>query len=163
MSELKAGDRVLVSNGSYSDVYAFGHKDAEVVTEFIKVEVEKATIELSPSHYLIVDGEVKAARLVVEGDRVQLGDGEIVVVKKLTRVTRQGLYNPHTLEGTIVVDNVLASTFTEAVHPILGNFLLFIPRVLHRFGIAEPLGSMLYRDPPSIIRNVAATASKWVG
>ena len=39
-------------------------------------------------------------------------------------VQAEGLYNPHTLSGTIIVDGVLASDVTTAVNPVLARSLL---------------------------------------
>ncbi|EFJ07235.1 hypothetical protein SELMODRAFT_429983 [Selaginella moellendorffii] len=64
MRDLEIGDKVAVSKNVFSDVYAFGHKDADVISEFIQVE-------------------------------------------------KLGLYNPFTLSGNIMVNNVEAPSHSE--------------------------------------------------
>ena len=48
---------------------------------------------------------------------------------------KDGLYNPHTLQGDIVVNGVLTSTYTSAFSPVLAH-LVFAPlRALYRAGV----------------------------
>ena len=46
-----------------------------------------------------------------------------------------GLYNPHTMTGDIVVDGVLTSTYTDAVAPSLAHALLWPVRMLSDAGV----------------------------
>ena len=59
-------------------------------------------------------GELTAGDLVWElesiSNTLRLGIVGSVQVRK-----GKGLYNPHTLSGTVIVDNVLALTFTEVL------------------------------------------------
>ncbi|KAJ8903046.1 hypothetical protein NDN08_006361 [Rhodosorus marinus] len=152
MRELEAGDRVLVVDGSFSDVYAFSHRDPVVVSEFIRIESSDGhVIELSPTHYLVTGDELRAAKDVAKGDQMELANGGSSRVVRISRVKKSGLYNPHTLQGTIVVNNVVASTYTQSVHPLIAEYLLSIPRLLYRFGFKEPLGSLLYKTAPEPI------------
>mmetsp|Transcript_39304 Transcript_39304/g.155927 ORF Transcript_39304/g.155927 Transcript_39304/m.155927 type:complete len:604 (+) Transcript_39304:588-2399(+) len=152
MWELEAGDRVLVADGSFSDVYAFSHRDPAVVSEFIRIESSDGHfIELSPTHYLVTGNELRAGKDIVLGDEIGLADGRSSPVIRISRVTKPGLYNPHTLQGTIVVNNVVASTYTQSVHPLIAEYLLSIPRLLYRFGFKEPLGSLFYKTAPEPI------------
>jgi hypothetical protein len=49
-----------------------------------------------------------------------------------------GLYNPHTLTGQIVVDGVLASCYTRAVHPAIARLLLSPLAMLYRMASTVP-------------------------
>ncbi len=51
------------------------------------------------------------------------------IVQAVGSVVADGLYNPQTAHGNIVVDGVLCSTFTSAIHPLLAKTLL-LPLVL---------------------------------
>ncbi|GAB0490594.1 hypothetical protein MMPV_001831 [Pyropia vietnamensis] len=54
-----------------------------------------------------------------------------VVVTRVTRVRRVGLYNPMTLHGDLIVDGYRVSTFTTDVHPLLATALLAPARALY--------------------------------
>lgn len=60
------------------------------------------------------------------GDRLQLGSAATftAAVVKVDAVTAQGVWNPHTLAGDILVDGVQASTWTSAVGERAGRSLL---------------------------------------
>ena len=67
---------------------------------------------LSPDHYVDVRGAPVYAKDVRVGDALARWTGagfEADVVANATAVVAEGLYNPYTLSGTIVVDGVLAS------------------------------------------------------
>lgn len=54
-----------------------------------------------------------------------------VVVTRVTRVRRVGLYNPMTLHGDLIVDGYRVSTFTTDVHPVLATALLAPARAVY--------------------------------
>jgi desert hedgehog protein len=69
MDELSVGDRVLVSDNSYSDVYMFGHKDSTAVSTFVYIATSaNQTISLSPNHYIHANGKLVAASAVFLGE-----------------------------------------------------------------------------------------------
>jgi len=144
ISSLQPGDRVRTSSHTYSDVFAFTHRDAHATASFVRIETDSHAIELSGSHYLPVNGRVVSAERVAVGDHVELGEGGVGVVKGVRRVSGVGLYNPQTMDGRIVVDGIVATCYTRAVDPRLADVLLAVPRMLYRLGVKEPLGSVLY-------------------
>ena len=69
------------------------------------------------------------------GDNVTLADGKASAVVAIAAVRKEGLHNPHTLQGDIVVNGVLASSYTSAFSPTLAHVVLAPLRALYRAGI----------------------------
>jgi hypothetical protein len=57
--------------------------------------------------------------------------GRWTAVVSTTLVEATGLYNPQTIHGDIVVDGIVASTYTTAVDPQVAHGLLAPLRVLY--------------------------------
>lgn len=131
MDKLRIGDRVRVSGGAFSTVFMFTHKDTAEDAAYRYVSVSTASgvsLTLTPGHYLQrADGALFAASaLRANVDSLLLADGteDLVVAVSETVAVGRGLYNPQTMEGTIVVNGVVASTYTTAVHPEVAHILL---------------------------------------
>lgn len=140
MKGLKIGDRVRVGPSQFSTVIMFTHKDTRPVSQFVRVKTKSHhSISLSPGHYLHVKEGLKAAESVQIGDVLTLSDGSCSPVVAVDYVTSSGLFNPQTIDGRIVVDGVLASTYTTAIHPTLAHVLLAPVRFLFRLGLAPRL------------------------
>lgn len=136
--QLQIGQRVLVQNGQFSFVFASTHNDSNNVIprHFVQLQTRQGfKLTLSASHYVpIVMNRLKPAGDVLIGDTVMLWNGSTDEVIRSQRVWKTGLHNPQTLEGTIVVDGVVASTFTSAVEPITATALLTPIRSLFFLG-----------------------------
>lgn len=136
--QLQIGQRVLVQNGQFSFVFASTHNDSNNVIprHFVQLKTRQGfRLTLSASHYVpIVTNGMKLAADVLIGDSVMLWNGSTDEVISSQRVWKTGLHNPQTLEGTIVVDGVVASTFTSAVEPITATALLTPIRSLFLLG-----------------------------
>ncbi|XP_024534947.1 uncharacterized protein LOC9658011 [Selaginella moellendorffii] len=128
MSQLQIGDKVgTLKNGrlEFSEIYAFGHRDLEQKSDFVNLELSHSkTLELSRLHFvptLLKAGgvEFKRAQDVLVGDVLTASsptNNSIMTPFPVTRisiVTKPGLYNPLTLQGTIVVNGVAASVHSE--------------------------------------------------
>lgn len=128
MSLLRIGDRVKVAHSDeFSAVYFFSHNHASKQSEFVRIKtsVDKATLTVSPGHLLYVNGALKEASMVREGDRLSVShETRSATVTEVWRVQGVGLHNPHTVHGDIVVNGVVASTRTSAVHGVVANVLL---------------------------------------
>lgn len=153
MSELETGDRVHVANSAYaySDVYLFTHKTTAPTTTMVQVQVANglAMIELSPGHYVPIAGNRKrlvAARTLKIGDQLSLANGTTVGITSVRAIRKQGLFNPQTLTGNIIVNGIAVTGYTDAVHPLLARILLVLPKLLYRAGLGEPLGAFLHFD-----------------
>ena len=128
ISQIKIGDKVLVHGGSYSQVYSFGHRNARESADFLQIH-SKSTynpIEISSDHLLLLGGKhwVPAADLRV-GDMLTKGDGSSTVISRIGQVTRQGVFAPFTVSGSIVVNDVVASnyvTFQRSEYLRIGKF-----------------------------------------
>jgi len=126
MDRLAVGDRVRTASGAYSDVFLFTHAEATGDHTYVRLSTAAGDLTATRGHYVLVNGGVRtAAAAVVVGDVLahlpagSCGGATDAVVTAVATVTRGGLFNPQTLDGTIVVDGFAASTFTTAVEPTL--------------------------------------------
>lgn len=125
MDEVSIGDSVLVAPATYSQVFMFTHRDADLDAEFVHLRLKcGAAVQLTPGHYIYAGSRLIAARDVQIGDALMLDDGSTSNVVSTTRVEKQGIFNPQTLHGNIVVNGVVASTFTELIEPSVAHCLL---------------------------------------
>jgi len=143
MDQLSVGDSVAVGGGRFSDVFAFTHADAAAVSSFVELTVASpadacaahpTSLRLTPGHYLSVNGGLAAASTVVVGDRLVRADGSAAVVTHVSAVRRAGLYNPQTVDGAILVDGIVTSTYTTAVEPRVAHAALAPLRALYAVG-----------------------------
>lgn len=147
LSKVTAGMSIRISDSDkkFSSIYHFSHKILDGARQFVRLTtVSGHSITLSPSHYLYANGRLVAARRVVKGDVLRTLEGPSKV-RSVERVTDFGLVAPHTLHGDLVVNGIVASSYTTAVHPRVAHLLLAPVRALVRMGLAkEPLGSTMY-------------------
>jgi Hint module len=132
MDDLTIGDVVKTGPNSFSPVFMFTHRDADIaVADFISVTTASGhVLALSSGHYLPVDGGLKAASSIAIGDVLMLENGDGSAITSIETKAGTGLYNPQTADGSIVVDGIVASTFTTAVDPVVGSALLAVPSAL---------------------------------
>lgn len=143
MSDLKIGDVVRTGNNTFSPIYMFSHRFPEAVTEFVELytEDEKKPLILSPGHFLYVKKSINAkssqitASSVVIGDLLETGDGRVTPVVNIRRKPNTGLFNPHTLDGDIVVENIRTTVYTDAIRPELAHALLAPVRALYAMDV----------------------------
>lgn len=89
------------------------------------------------------------------GDFLQKASGVAARVEGVQRVTEQGLYNPQTLAGEIVVDGFQASTYTTHVEPVFAEALLAPIRAAFRFtGIDITMGTLESGAPEFVLRRI---------
>jgi hypothetical protein len=126
MQDLKIGDEVLTAGGIFTPIYFFGHRNAFEKNEYVNLITKSATIRLSPEHYIPVEDTTLAGRQVVVGDKIW-AKGKLEPVLEIKITTEVGLYNPYTMENTLIVDGVLASCCSESdevpVESILRMFI----------------------------------------
>jgi desert hedgehog len=133
MDALAVGDMVKVGPNVYSKVFMFTHKIADITRNFVELSgASGASILLTAGHYIPVDGILLPASSVSAGARLRLGNGLSEVVTAVRLVSGSGLYNPQTLQGDIVVNGIVASTYTTAVAPPLAHAILSPVRTLFR-------------------------------
>jgi Hint module len=134
MDALAIGDRILVAPGVYSPVYLFTHKlSGGAPHAFLRLRTAAGpAVSVTPGHYLPVSGRgLVAAWSVRVGDELTLASGEVSPVVAVEAAKRQGLYNPQTVQGDIVVDGVVSSTYTTAVEPATAHAALYALRVVY--------------------------------
>lgn len=126
MRDLNVGDRVLVADGAYSEVFMFTHRLLDGVRTFVRIEVASGNVlRASPGHYLPVEGKgLVAAGEVGVRDVVRLGNGELAAVVDVSDVKGVGLFNPQTVDGELVVGGIVASCYTTAVDPSFAHGVL---------------------------------------
>jgi Hint module len=136
MKDLQVGDKVLTGTGAYEPVYSFGHYHEKQVSSFVQVETNKGdSLTLTPDHLIFANGDKSNS---IRADKVQVGDQlSSGTIKKVSTVSKQGLYMPLTPSGKILVNNVEASTYTSMAdfapiqqHPLL-NFWLTEQYLVH--------------------------------
>jgi Hint module len=148
MNMLVAGVAVKVAAGpdvKASKVYFFSHRTNAGMHDFIRISSSSGhAITLSANHYVYANDKLTAASAVKTGDVLRTLDGP-ATVSVVESVRELGLFAPHTLHGDIVVNRVIASTYTRAVHPRIAHALLAPVRAAVHLGLStEPLGAMMY-------------------
>ena len=126
MSRLQIGDLVMVGSDKFQRVYGFAHKTDSHIARFLQIYLEGANdpLEMTPSHFAFVageDGPVPALQLQV-GDRLRNivhGENEIIRIETVTH--DDGLYSPLTSDGTIVVNDLLMSTYASKTSYVEGE------------------------------------------
>lgn len=133
MSELSIGDQVKVGANKYSDVFMFTHKTEDSINRFVTLRTKSgALLSLSGGHFIYNDNTLVAAADVRVGSSVLLGSGEQDFVVSISTTTSSGLYNPQTVSGDIVVNNILTSTYTVSIEPRVAHILLAPLRLAYR-------------------------------
>jgi len=122
ISDLRVGDCVVTGPNSYSRVFMFTHKDHRAASDtFVRIETASGEVlRLSSGHY--INGKV--ASEVRIGEYLTNAAGAKTQVVSVRTVWGVGLHNPQTLDGSIIVDGIVVSTYTEAVAPETASALL---------------------------------------
>lgn len=178
MDQLETGEFVQVTPfDEYSEVFMFTHKVSNVKSKFIVLTLQgDHTLTLSPGHFVYTYSadvcspsgadaastcsaqsnlqlrkrSLQPAQSVVVGDGVMFETGHVLRIQSVATVTDYGLYNPHTLHGDIMVDGVLASTYTTAVAPSVAHAVLAPMRALYQlFGFV--CCALERRDPFRVV------------
>lgn len=115
ISELEINDKVLTADGAFQPVYGFGHARASEETDFVQIytNLRDKPLEMTADHLVYLSGQkipVPASQLKI-GDHLSGAGGQTVEVTKLGMIAREGMYSPFTADGTIVADDVVASTY----------------------------------------------------
>jgi len=121
MKDLTVGDDVLTASGQYQTVYTINHFHHTKPTNFLQIHTEldgdkiDNALELSPMHLVYIEGKeypVPAINVKV-GDYLQTLDDRPRKVNDIRIIRRNGLYNPITTDGTMVVDGIVTSSYTS--------------------------------------------------
>ena len=139
MVELKLGDEVLSGRNKFSTDVAFTHRLPHAVHKFVMMKADNCTLVVSPGHYVYINDRLIAAADVVLGDVVEGEAGTKHQVTQVCEVLKQGLYNPQTTHGNIMVNGVKVSCYTSTVAPGISHALLTLLR-----SIAAATGSYFF-------------------
>jgi len=162
MDQLDIGDRVMAGKHEYSSIYLFGHRLVSGMFDFVQISIANGKkIELSEGHLLLSNNHL------VRADKIKLGDmlfdvieGRTYPVTNIQTIHKLGLYNPHTMQGDIVVNDIQASSYTNVVHPSLAHMLLLPERLVymlsHGYSI---LGSSFESHTPKWLSIVLDTSN----
>jgi hypothetical protein len=182
ISDLRVGDAVQVAlnDGSlaFSAVTNIPHSELRGRHLYVQLRTASATLTLSEEHYTYVAPNLTApfsARVATPGRNVQVGDvvwvatsGGLSLVTEtvlgVERVLAEGMFNPYTDQGTIVVDGIAASVYIDflgneaAAHRSAAKYRLaarLAPRLvrwLHDRGLNQPLLLFMARALPEMAR-----------
>jgi desert hedgehog len=162
MDELAVGDRVKVGSNQYSDIFLFTHKVPTVKNNVVVIRTASdRAITMTPRHFIYLNNELVDSATAKVGDKGFLGNGAPGVVSSVSKTVEAGLYNPQTIHGDIVVNGILASTYTTAVTPTIGHALLLPLRALYsafrvRISLFENGASMLSDIEPTRLLSQSA-------
>ena len=147
MSELRVGDSVLsvdvAGNQVYSEVLLFLDRDPGQVRTFIHLKTESGrTLTLTPSHLLETSStdssefRVTFAGKLEPGNIVLVNTEDSFLAEKVVEVSvtkLKGVYAPLTVTGTLVVDDVLASSYAVIDSQTIAHAAFAPIRWLHSF------------------------------
>ncbi len=113
-----------------------------ITSFYVLTTASGKTLALSARHYvyLLASNPSNAEPVVLQARHARMGhslllaDGSRSPIVAVTRERRAGLYNPHTLDGNIVVDGVLASCYAT-VEPAIAHPVMWPLRALYSVGI----------------------------
>ncbi|KAL0106122.1 hypothetical protein PUN28_016094 [Cardiocondyla obscurior] len=152
LDEIHLGDRIaaLDSRGDvvYSEVIAFLDRSPSERRQFISLNTKSGRVlTLTPSHLVPVEGRSTVFAVNVQpGDKILVSDTDAtsaanevdsrlrwdtVVETKL--VLEEGVYAPLTMEGTLLVNDVVASCYALVNSQSVAHYSFLPLRVWHRF------------------------------
>lgn len=151
LDEVTVGDEVQVTADTFSPVFFFGHKDPDSMTEFVRITIStEQSILLSAEHMIPSSRGLLASHRIQVGDFISDAGGHWRLVTTIGREVHRGLFMPHTAQGTIVVNGIIASTFNSFLSPPLAQALLLPERLAFHIG-ASVYGSLLHGSRPALL------------
>lgn len=165
MSQIQIGDVVDISNDAYEPIlFLSRHWESSTMIRGDLKDTTFSFIELKTAFYKIVltkSHRVKTARGFVSAGSVRAGldsvytaTGKQDLVLSTKLVQDQGVYFPVTRSGTIVVDGIVASCFSDETFASAPHLLI---------DIALNALSVLQRTLPSeTYARIAASIDYWV-
>jgi len=122
LKDVIVGQKVLTGDGQFKTVYAIDHKDPNERADFLQIYYEnenntnesQAPLELTPNHMIFVQGqkEPMPASSIQIGNKLETMYARGATVTKISSVKREGVWNPLTVDGTILVDGIVTSTYS---------------------------------------------------
>lgn len=150
MDEAQVGDWVRTAIG-FEPILGWFHANEDAKgMEFLKISTESGEVlTLTPSHVLyLANGLLVAAESLDFGDSILTSDGEVTMVTGIEKTTSDnGFYNPITASTSVVVNGIVASTFTmdlglftsAAMLSIWTTIISGVARVAQLFGLEKKM------------------------
>jgi hypothetical protein len=115
MKDILIGDLVQTVGAKFEPVYTFAHSSPESSTVFLQISTDWGNkLEVTGNHLVFVqDRGMVPASTVQVGEVLRTSTDEGQQVFSIDVVTTKGIFAPLTPSGTILVDNVLASTYVS--------------------------------------------------
>lgn len=134
LDRVRVGDYVAVGPAKFSRVFGFSHNDHSIRATFIALRTAAAATELraTSGHVVYVNGRAVRMKDARVGDSLTLADGRSSPIVSVHHLVAKGLFNAQTEHGDIVVDGVLATTYTAAVQPAFAHAALTPLRAVYR-------------------------------
>ncbi len=142
VADVNVGDSLLVSakrgKHKFSKVVMINHRNLDAMQEFCQIiyDCEKEPLTITSNHMVMVNGNAQFA-----GD-VKVGDTLLVLSKtqacleqrlvlKVEKITLKGFHSPITMDGKLVVDDVLTSCYGDVSAQVLFGRKLSGHQVAH--------------------------------
>ncbi|KAJ3380434.1 hypothetical protein HDU84_005933 [Entophlyctis sp. JEL0112] len=125
MDQLQVGDKVLVGYANkkpvYEEIYMFGHDLSNVRAQFVRISLVSVTgsLDLTPDHFIPVYDRfekftyVRAGSLI-PGMLILTTNSGLQAVHSVKFVNKEGLFNPYTLSGRIIVNSIQVSSHSSS-------------------------------------------------
>jgi len=121
MKDLRDGDAVKTLSG-FEKVLGFTHANSDIAVRMVKINHAAGSVSMTPSHMItLADGSVVPASEVSAGSQISVGDGSSTVTK-VEEIVGQGIFSPKTASGTIVVNGVVASVYSQKATPVSTHY-----------------------------------------
>ena len=154
MHQLHIGDHVLLADGTFSPVFMFSHRQTKGTYPFITLKTSIHNITLTKGHYVYTDAGLMAASNVTTSHSLEISRGRYERVVGVQKTTYQGLYNPHTFGGEMLVDGVRVSVYTQAVEPVVAMALLAPLRAMFSAIGVDVSYELLWQSPPASLMKI---------
>ena len=128
MTDLRLGDDIMtVKDGKLVSTKVLGFLDKRInhTTDYLKLVVEDGkSLFISPNHAMFIKEEGNTVKSILAkdaqlGDLVFLQDNMDIVLAQINDILlhlKQGAYVPLTDAGTLLVDGILVSCYTNTNH-----------------------------------------------
>lgn len=159
--------KVILSNGSlgFSPVIGFLDRQTSLTSDFVRLTTESGhSVTLTPYHLLYRShSNCTSERLPVFAKDISVGDWLLQIatcggieptrVVSVARTVGAGVFAPLTLEGNLVVDNLMASCYAGTENEWLAHSSLLPLRLLYklRSWVSQWYGWSRPSQPPSDI------------
>ena len=132
LCDVHAGSQVLALTASgeleFQEVFMFTHQSHQVAAHVTVHTKSGNRLTLTPDHYLPTRqscskfpiAKLVAAGKLAIGDEIQIANMTSIgwsAVVAIASGMAPGLFNPHTVAGTIIVDGIVASCFPNTLPP----------------------------------------------